>query len=72
MKNITLSADPSLIEQARAIARSRNRTLNDEFRDWLAGYTAQSGAAPAFHSLMARLKHVKPGRTFTREEMNER
>ncbi len=35
MKNITLSADENVIEQARAVARSQKKTLNQAFRDWL-------------------------------------
>jgi len=31
MKNVTLSADEDLIEQARLIARSQNKTLNSAF-----------------------------------------
>ena len=41
MKNITLSADDSLIEQARALARLRGTTLNEAFRGWLASYTSE-------------------------------
>ena len=40
MKNVTLSADDSLIEQARALARLRGTTLNEEFRKWLASYSS--------------------------------
>ena len=36
MKNITLSADEGLIEEARRIAAAKNTTLNAEFRLWLA------------------------------------
>jgi len=72
MKNITLTADEDLIEQARLVARSQHRTLNAAFRDWLVQFTAQSGNAKDFDALMRRLKHVKAGRHFTRDEMNER
>ena len=41
MKNVTLSADSTLIEQARAIARLRGSTLNEEFRKWLASYSSE-------------------------------
>ena len=41
MKNITLSAEDSLIEQARALARLRGSTLNEEFRKWLASYSSE-------------------------------
>lgn len=41
MKNITLSADTTLIEQARALARLRGTTLNEEFRKWLTRYSSE-------------------------------
>ena len=72
MKNVTLSADEDLIEQARLIARSQNKTLNSVFRDWLRQFTAQAGAGQEFDSLMERLRHVRPGRRFSRDELNER
>jgi hypothetical protein len=72
MKNITLSADEHLIEQARLIARSQRETLNSAFRKWLVQYTARGGNGREFDSLMERLRHVKAGRRFSRNEMNER
>jgi hypothetical protein len=72
MKNITLSAEDNLIEQARLIARSRNKTLNTAFREWLEQYTAQNGAAQDYSALMDSLRHVKADGHFTRDEMNER
>ena len=73
MKNITLSADEDLIAQARQVASSRRTTLNQAFREWLKTYTAQSGSGKQYDALMKRLGgHVRPGRRFTREEMNER
>ena len=72
MKNVTLSADEDLIEQARLIARSQNKTLNLAFREWLRQFTAQAGAAQEYDSTMERLRHVRPGRRFSRDEMNER
>jgi hypothetical protein len=48
MKNITLSADEQLIEQARLLAKSRHKTLNILFREWLEQFTAQSGGAQEF------------------------
>jgi hypothetical protein len=41
MKNVTLSAENQLIEQARALAQVRGTTLNAEFRVWLANYASQ-------------------------------
>ncbi len=72
MKNVTLSADADLIEQARMVARTQRKTLNAAFREWLQQYAAQSGSAQAVDSLMKRLRHVCAGRHFTRTEMNER
>jgi hypothetical protein len=72
MKNITLSADETLIEQARLVAQSQHKTLNVVFREWLASFAAQSGNAQEVDALMRRLRHVDAGQHFTRDEMNER
>jgi len=72
MKNITLSADERLIEEARLLAKSQHRTLNAAFREWLEQFTARSGGTQQFDSLMKRLKHIQAGRRFSRDEMNER
>lgn len=72
MKNVTLSADEHLIEQARQVARSQRKTLNAAFREWLEHYTARSGGVNEVESLMKRLRHVQAGRRFSRDEMNER
>ena len=72
MKNITLSADEDLIEQARLIARTQRRTLNEAFREWLTQFTASAGDGQGFDALMHRLHGVDAGRRFSRDEMNER
>ena len=72
MKNVTLSADPDLIEKARSIARSQHKTLNAAFREWLERFTGQAGSSQEFDSLMRKLEHVNAGRHFSRDEMNER
>jgi hypothetical protein len=72
MKNITLSADEDLIEQARLAARAQRKTLNSAFREWLVQFTAQAGNGQEVDSLMRRLRHVDAGRKFSRDEMNER
>jgi hypothetical protein len=72
MKNVTLSAEESLIEKARLIAKSQHKTLNEAFRQWLEQFTGQSGNGQEFDALMKRLEHVRAGRRFTRDEMNER
>jgi hypothetical protein len=72
MKNITLSAEENLIEQARLVAQTRHTTLNAAFREWLEQYAAQAGGGAAVEALMRRLKHVRSSGPYTREEMNER
>jgi len=72
MKNITLSADERLIEQARLLAKAQHKTLNSMFREWLEHFTSQNGSTQDFDALMKRLKHVKAGRRFSRDELNER
>ena len=71
-KNITLSAEESIIRQARRRAMAENITLNDLFRTWLERYIATPAAAGQFRELMQRFDHIQAGRTFSREEMNER
>lgn len=72
MKNITLSADETLLERARKRAATENITLNALFREWLQRYVVQPSAADEYIALMKRLEHVQTGRKFSREEMNER
>jgi hypothetical protein len=72
MRNITLSAEADLIDQARLVARSQRETLNAAFRRWLVQYTGQTGCGREVDALMKRLHHVKAGRHFTRDEMNGR
>jgi len=75
MRNITLSAADQLIDQAREKARAQGVTLNDEFRKWLASYVQagdRQSAVNRFRSVMLALPHADAGRSFTREEMNER
>jgi hypothetical protein len=73
MKNITLSADEDLIEQARKAAESQNTTLNAAFREWLEDYAKRSGDLAAFDRVMERLRgRVVSHGPYTRDEMNER
>lgn len=75
VKNITLTADEHLIEQARAVARSQHKTLNVAFREWLSQYATegeQDGVVQEYRALMARLRHLESSGPYTRDEMNER
>jgi hypothetical protein len=72
LKNITLSAEKALIEQARRLAEAENSTLNAEFRRWLLQYVQRAQAETDLSVLMSRLNYVRPGKPFTRDELNER
>jgi hypothetical protein len=72
MKNITLRADPDLIEKARQVAKSEHKTLNAAFREWLKDYTSRSGDVPVHLALMERLDHIDSCGPYSRDEMNER
>jgi len=72
LKNITLSADKTLIEKARQYAESNDTTLNAEFRRWLEQYVESPQTRSDLDELMKRFSYVNPGKTFTREEMNAR
>lgn len=74
MRNITFSADEKLIEAARERARSDNSTLNEEFRRWLERYARREQkselAMQVIEDMRSRVR--TGGRSFTRDEMNER
>jgi hypothetical protein len=72
MKNVTLSAEESLIDRARLVAQSQHTTLNAAFREWLEQYASRAGGGAAVDALMRRLKHVRSSGPYTRDEMNER
>ena len=74
MRNITLSADEDLIDEARRHASSKNTTLNAQFRLWLEGYVGRERQAARAMETVRELqgKISTGGRKFTREEMNER
>ena len=74
MRNITLSAQEEAIERGRQVARSRNTTLNELFRNWLAQLGEGELREQTYRHQMERLmEQVRTGgRKFTREEMNER
>lgn len=72
LKNITLSAEKEQIERARKKAQKANTTLNAEFRRWLETYASEGRRGEDYAQLMRELGHVRAGRKFSREEMNER
>jgi len=72
MKNITLSAEERLIEQAREQARARQTTLNQMFREWLTGLCEDQERGRKIDALFERCDGVDAGGKFSREEMNAR
>jgi hypothetical protein len=74
VKNITLSADESIIAAAREQAAAENTTLNEQFRLWLAEYAQRRNRADAAMAVVADIRKYADvrGRKFTRDEMNER
>ena len=73
MKNITLSADVTLIDAARERARKEHTTLNAAFRRWLKGYARDPERLRNYDALISELRgKVRVGRKLTRDEMNER
>ncbi len=72
MKEITVSVEDAVLQQARRRAAAENTTINELVHAWLERYVAQPGAADQYLELMESLRHVEAGRKYTREEMNER
>lgn len=72
MKNVTLSADEHLIEQARKVADAQHTTLNAAFREWLKEFARGDERARRFDEIMERTRYLKVDRKYSREELNER
>jgi len=72
LKKIILKAEQELIQQATLIAQERQTTLEAEFQQWLNHYIYQNQSVDNYTQLMNELSHIEVGRTFTRDELNER
>ena len=72
IKNITLSAEEKLIKKARFRAQKENRSLNEIFREWLTRYVSQNNNDKNYYEIMNELSYIKPGKKFSRDELNER
>lgn len=71
-RNITLSAEESLIQRARIKALHEKKSLNAVFQEWLEQYTRNQSSAINYKNLMKKLSHIHAGKRFTRDELNER
>lgn len=72
LKNITLSAEKSLIDSARQRAREKKISLNTAFRQWLGQFAKERENMDGFRALMDQMAEVDSGGPFGRAEMNER
>jgi len=72
VKNITLSAEESLIQKARRKAQEEDTSLNQRFREWLVQYVGATIRDHEYNELMESFNYARPGKRFTRDEMNER
>jgi len=73
VKNITLSADENLIEQARKAAADQNTTLKAAFREWLQQFSGRQRWLREYDELMELTKkYMTVDRKYTRDEMSER
>jgi len=70
IKNITLNAEEELIRKARMKAQKEKSSLNAKFRQWLKSYT--NSKESSYDDIMADFGHIDAGRSFSREELNER
>lgn len=67
-----MSAEEFLVQKARQKALKEKMSLNDLFRQWLLKYTTTGESVNDYKKLMNSFKHVNSGRTFNRDEANER
>lgn len=71
VRNITFSADEELIERAREVARRNQRTLNEEFREWLKRYAGQDTPKQTIRELVETMG-LRKMTIMSREERNAR
>mgnify|MGYP006298495567 CR=1 FL=1 len=75
MKNITLSADETTIERARAAARRQGRSLNDMVRAYLEALASTSMLDVEFDRLQElsdRADGHRRGASFSRDDLHDR
>ena len=72
LKNITMSAEETLIRKAREKSQREHTTLNETFRRWLNQYVKDNNGSKDYDVLMKSLNYAASGKAFNRDEMNER
>jgi 3-phosphoglycerate kinase len=71
METITLTADRSALETAQRVAEEQHTTRDAVLSEWL-HRSAGAERVRRFDDVMEKLKYVKTGGPYTRDEMNER
>ena len=72
-RSITFTADPTLIDEARAAAKAQGTTLNALFGSWIEQQARRQRSSRAMATIEAISKEVDSGeRKFTREERSAR
>ena len=64
--------DRELIDKIRQRAADERKPVDTLVDEWMTGKFDGNRRVQEYRRLMKRLAHVRPGRTFSREEMNER
>lgn len=72
LKNITFSADEKSIDSAREKAINSRTTLNSLFNKWLSSYVKIGYVSNELDSFLNKISYVSSGRSFSRNELNER
>jgi hypothetical protein len=72
LKNLTISADPALIDRARAKAANEHTTLNAVVRRLLTEFVQSGQRGHDYDRLMADLDYCQSGGVFSRDEANAR
>jgi len=72
MTNVTFRIQEDMLRKAREKAGKERKSLNHLVNQWLKNYSVAQDAAFDVRKYLDRVKGVKVGRKFTREEMNER
>jgi hypothetical protein len=72
LKNITFNTDDRIIDLARKKAAKSNTTLNVLFRQWIISYAKDSNLADELDIFLENTNYISAGRSFSRDELNER
>ncbi len=77
LKNITLKAEEALVRRAEEKAKHEHVSLETIFQRWLLcyvnyDYTKQDRISGDYETLMEQLSYAQAGRSFSRDELNER